>query len=371
MYRVFLIFLTWGSLPLIAWNLENNKLDFAPEWMKNQIENDFSRYANGIPISDVKRSFEIITTAMHGDAAPIAHVQFADGKCLWRLPSKVNALFVEKMKSFSRAIELLHVHSPVPDTEFLLSLDHCCERPLYLHQTCVPIFCVSRSSRNDQVVVIPRAVFQENREAFFEKIRSSQIPWNDRTQKLVWRLLTFDRHDIHYDWRLGPTIPLFYLGAKNSDKLDIGVPENCLRSIHSQYRGVIANDLMKKPHLSPLDYLKYRYLLAFDQRSSPQTLEWQLFSGSVILKASTTGDVFKKVFTEWYSSRLQPHVHFIPVPGDLKDIVDHIDWCVEHDLECQQIAQNAANFARETLTDIQAFTYFKEVLNVYINLCQH
>ena len=364
------IMLVWIAAPLVGWNLGDQEISSASEWVPIQVASELSRYSDGVQLSKVKHSFEAITKAMHGDAAPIAHVHFSNGACTWDLPEKINPIFVKRMHIFGQAIELLHTHDPVPNTEFLLSLDHCCERPLYLHQLEVPIFCVSRSSRNDQVVLIPRGVFQKDREAFFEDIQSAQLPWDDRAQKLVWRLLTFERHDIHYDWRLGPTVPLFYLGDKNPDILDIGVPEKCLRSIHSQYRGAIANDQMKRLDLPPLDYLKYRYLLTFDQRSSPQTLEWQLFSGSVILKAETTGDAFKKVFAEWYSSKLQPYVHFVPIPGELRDIIDHVNWCINHDAECQQIAQNAADFAREMLTDVQVFKYFNQVLKEYTKLCQ-
>ena len=370
MSRIFLIVFFLILTPLIAWNLDQVDIACAPQWMSEQVQNELRRYEGGIRISDVKRSFDTITSAMHGDAAPIAHVKITDGTCSWTLPSKINELFAKKMQSFGRAIELLHTHHPIPDTEFLLSLDHCCERPLYLHQTRVPILCVSRSSRNDQVVLIPRGVYDEKREDFFKSIIQTDIPWSNRAQKLIWRLLTFERYDIHYDWRLGPTVPLFYLGAKNTEKLDVGVPEHCLRHIHSQYRGAIANEKMKRPPTPPSEYLKYRYLLSFDQRSAPKSLEWQLHSGSLILKAETTGDVFKKVFSEWYSSHLQPHVHYVPVPGELRDILDHVNWCIDHDEECQQIARNAANFANEMLTDAQVFKYLNQVLQEYTKLCR-
>jgi hypothetical protein len=58
---------------------------------------------------------------------------------------------------------------------------------------------------------------------------------------------------------------------------------------------------------------------------------------SVILKVASTCAADQM----WYFPMLRPYYDHIPVKSDLSDIVEKIEWCRTHDMECQQIARNA------------------------------
>jgi len=44
---------------------------------------------------------------------------------------------------------------------------------------------------------------------------------------------------------------------------------------------------------------------------------------------------------EFWDSFFEPWVHYIPVEYDLQDIVDKVKWCLDHQVECEQIAARA------------------------------
>ena len=329
-----------------------------PHWMEVQIERQFTRYNQGFCVKDVQSSFDEITSALYGDHAPIAHVRLHGGKCEWALPPEVHSQFKRLIKTFAKSVECLNIPHEV---EFLLCLDECCERPLYLHQTRVPILAVSKSMRNDQVVVIPRRLLKPSYTSIIQKLRENLIPWEQRKGELLWRLLSFQRSDIDYDWRLGPTMPLFYLTKKYRNVLNVGIPRPLVNLIRCKYKGAIMSCDLALPPLEPMDYQQARYLLSFDQRATPMIEEWLLASGSTLLRAQSP-------FESWYTHRLEKDVHFVEIPRDLSSLLDYIAWCEKNPKLCQTIALNAAEFAARELTEERCNSYFLAVIEAYARL---
>ena len=325
-----------------------------PRWMQEQISQQLG--SNSIAIKDIQDSFERINKGFYGEFAPIALVQFEDGSCKWKAPTKCKKVHLNKAKAFASSIEALHSSQPLPEFSLLLSLDACFERPYHLHLSSVPVFSVSKSERNKRVLLFPRGAFEPGHSKKIQQIIVSRKPLSERKEKLLWRLKTFDRPDIEYNWRLSPLTPLLFLGKKNKDHLEFGIPKSCQRFVASKVSGHLRD--MYKPDLSVEETLNYRYQLAFDYRSSPLDLEEQLFSGAVIFRAKTR-------FSEWFTSLLEPHKHYIPIDERCDQIFETMDWCRHNEKEANQIAENAQNFADCHLNKQQMFTYLHYLLCSY------
>ncbi|MBV8061256.1 MAG: hypothetical protein JO126_08115 [Alphaproteobacteria bacterium] len=67
-------------------------------------------------------------------------------------------------------------------------------------------------------------------------------------------------------------------------------------------------------------------------------------------------------FREFYTHLLQPHVHYIPVKGDLSDLEQRVgEVCAQPEL-AQKLAQNAAEFAQRFLSRDCAISHLSDVL---------
>jgi len=71
---------------------------------------------------------------------------------------------------------------------------------------------------------------------------------------------------------------------------------------------------------------------------------------------------------EYYRLLLKPWVHYIPVRGDLGDLIERIDWAREHDGEVLEIARNAQRLAQEILTQQQMTCWSDLLLTRYARL---
>lgn len=107
--------------------------------------------------------------------------------------------------------------------------------------------------------------------------------------------------------------------------------------------------------LSPEQQSKYKYIVNIDGHSSAYRLSLELGMGSVILLVES--DYFL-----WYRKRLKEYVHYVPVKRDLSDLTEKIEWCLGHDKECQEIAQNALEFYRTYLSKSSIFDYIQNTL---------
>ena len=95
------------------------------------------------------------------------------------------------------------------------------------------------------------------------------------------------------------------------------------------------------------DHIKYKYQLLIDGNTCtyPRAI-WQLFSNSVVLKQSSDA-------VQWFYGALRPYEHYLPVNSDMSNLIDVIQWAIDHDDEALAISHRAQEFARDNLTQFR------------------
>jgi hypothetical protein len=108
--------------------------------------------------------------------------------------------------------------------------------------------------------------------------------------------------------------------------------------------------------MTPAEQTGFKYLVSIDGWAGEwDGLYWKLFSGSVVLLVQSD-------WAQWYTDRLEPFVHYVPVSGDLSNLSERIRWCREHDAECRAIAERARSFLDQHVTFERAVRYTAEQL---------
>jgi len=99
---------------------------------------------------------------------------------------------------------------------------------------------------------------------------------------------------------------------------------------------------------------KYKYILTLEGHVAAYRLSYELSSGSVIILADSKWKI-------WYSRFLKPFVHYVPVKNDLSNLIETIEWCRNHDDECQSIVANAQEFYRKYLNADAILDYLQHI----------
>lgn len=116
------------------------------------------------------------------------------------------------------------------------------------------------------------------------------------------------------------------------------------------------DDKYKVGFLSPVQQSEYRYIINIDGHTSAYRLSYEMGMGSCILLVDSK-------YKMWFRDYLVPYKHYIPIKKDLSDLVEKIEWCIDHDDECKIIAQNALEFYTQHLNKDGVLDYLEGLLH--------
>jgi len=102
--------------------------------------------------------------------------------------------------------------------------------------------------------------------------------------------------------------------------------------------------------------LEYKYIVAVAGNSYAGLLKQALLSNSCVLRQDALS-------REWYESKLEQWVHFVPVKFDFSDLFEKIRWAKENDNECGQIARRGREFALEHFSESAVNFYVHTIVN--------
>ncbi|XP_032590679.1 protein O-glucosyltransferase 2-like [Drosophila grimshawi] len=113
----------------------------------------------------------------------------------------------------------------------------------------------------------------------------------------------------------------------------------------------------KVPHISFMDFFKYKYQLNIDGVVAAYRFPYLLAGGSLVFKQDSH-------YYEHFYSKLTPYKHYVPIKRDLSDVIEKIAWAKENDLRVKEIIANARAFVDEHLLPQHIYCYhavlFKE-----------
>jgi len=110
------------------------------------------------------------------------------------------------------------------------------------------------------------------------------------------------------------------------------------RLVNQDYRKMDRIKIPTRDKMTRAEQVTYKYILHIDGHVSAFRLSTEMFMGSCILKVDSD-------FSLWFSDKIKPYVHYVPVNHDLSNLNDIWNWCKDNPDVTRQIAQNAREFA--------------------------
>jgi RNase P/RNase MRP subunit p29 len=101
----------------------------------------------------------------------------------------------------------------------------------------------------------------------------------------------------------------------------------------------------------------YKYILNIDGHVSAFRLSSELGMNSVIL-------LVKSKYYTWFMPMLKEYTHYVPIKDDLSDLIDRIEWCIQNDDKCKDIAKNAYQFFLIHINKKGIFDYMENQLHM-------
>jgi len=121
----------------------------------------------------------------------------------------------------------------------------------------------------------------------------------------------------------------------------------------------ILDELPLVNHMGVIEQSRFKYILHLPGHSCAYRLAYELSMNSVII-------LYPCKYSVWYTSYLQPYVHYVPIlqSEDGKvNIYRTLDWCIANEQKCEEIASNARKFYDEYLGCDGIFRYWSGLLH--------
>lgn len=200
---------------------------------------------------------------------------------------------------------------------------------------------VSFSSADPQAILIPDPDFFATRghASFRRETALHPRPWMDRDDTVLWRGSTTGI-GLVADEDMTSTNPaliqrvrmcLILRGVRGVDAKMAGMAQSPdpARDKHRLVMSAVYGQ-----RLNPTLWLDRKFAIDIDGNTNAwSNLFQRLLLGCCVIKvASPFG------YRQWYYGDLVPWRHYVPVEADMSDLIEKIDWCRSHQVECEAIA---------------------------------
>lgn len=218
-------------------------------------------------------------------------------------------------------------------------------------------FAISKTLAHADVLGVPT-------ERFTDAATVTPVPWEEKQgERLLWRgANTGIWHKARNHWRgthrlrllaltnaadgvarvLGPAVrgtvgdatadaPLADLNAQHVDVAFVGEPIQC-DAADGSCAEIKANYAFRD-RVTPADLDRAKYLIDVDGNAWSARFQRLMLSGSLLLKST--------VMPEWFSDRIQPWLHYVPLKVDYADLYDSLVFFKGNDALAREIAENA------------------------------
>lgn len=216
-----------------------------------------------------------------------------------------------------------------------------------------PVITYNRRAGVKDVVLMPLVNYHNVQSQNYPLAGSDPLDWDSKKDRLVWRgrvsgltadrtpASQFERHVLQgTDESAIPHLEEFHRykivrAAKGLEGADV------LFSCPLEFAGKIPSTFMWMygPDLSPKEQCESKYILCLEGNDIGSSMGWTLASNSVALMPIPTWDAI-------WTYGLEPWRHFVPIEADGSDLEEKYHWCLEHSLECKEIAGESRRFAQ-------------------------
>jgi hypothetical protein len=197
---------------------------------------------------------------------------------------------------------------------------------------------------------------------FLGQLDPARVPWDDKTDTVVWRGGPGNRGRLGKHGRGGlirllPLLRRFKTGKLSADETEralLTMPR--YRFVHNHITDprfdigftnsdgfILAEepfiDRLERPRIARTDFQRHKYIAVLPGSDVGSSFYWTMNSGSV-------GLVVDCDFETFATHHFKPWEHFVPIRPDQRDIDAQLAWCVDNQDACRLMTERAAEMCK-------------------------
>lgn len=319
-----------------------------PSWMEEQIDSDLSYFQD-----KTLSCLELDTFyRQQGERLQLAKFTIHQNTLTVERDFLLDSMNGERVERYKNAICKLCKTVGLPDTILLISTQDGLNE-----KGAMPVFAMCKMD-SDRIILLPdyESLAEKYQVLRGDDITKKVVAWEQKKSQLVWRGSTAQL------WTKLTEKHLSLLTRLKLCELSVLYPD----LIDAKYT-IFAQGGENIPYLRLFQgerytfeqQMKYKYHILIDGNTCAySTSGWKHFSNSLIFKPDSR-------WVQWYYAAMEPYVHYIPVNKNLDDLVESLQWALQHDEQAKAIAQNCRDFALTHMTLTHDLVYLYYVIMKY------
>lgn len=289
------------------------------DWMDVAIEENFAHYANGISKESIDRSEQ--------GAKRICRIKIID--------NRVHLVSGRETAGYTMCQKLAAKYT-LPDIDFLYHTHDVVKR---FFPGRAPVLCSSKKKSVWQAIPFCEWYQRQGWHRYVKSINKAGInPWDDRPGTLSWRGSPNNSQ----------RMLLVLLGLEHPNLI------NAKFAAKSKKVKARIDPMHLSERISYTSLMQNKFQIDIDGIGTTYWgLMWKLYSNSLVFQPDSK-------LTRWCYPALKPGVHFVRTTANHSDLIEKIEYYLEHDDEAQEIAENGRYIAEELFANdnaIEAFCY--------------
>lgn len=166
------------------------------------------------------------------------------------------------------------------------------------------------------------------------------LPWQEKIPKAFWRGRDSSRE----------RLKLVDIARSHPDLFNVSLTNFFFFRDEEEKYGP------KEKHISFFKFFDYKYQINLDGTVAAYRFPYLLAGDSLVFKQES-------MYYEFFYNDVKPWIHYVPFKQDLSDLVDQIQWAIQHEDEAQKIVQRARQYAKNNLLPQHIFCYHAVLFN--------
>ncbi len=330
----------------ISKKILNEKLKNFSPWMERQINSEFRNIQNDENAID--QTIENLKNQNLLKKAQLIKVKIKNNKIKYQ--NFLHIKFHPRFVRFNNFLQKAKKFVKFPDVEFLYSFADSLDYSKILKCLKTSVFCISKKQNNYKIILFPHIEWMEKNDLLLDNLSKAAVHlrWEEKKSLAFWRGTTTGYLDLEKNERF----KIVKLASHYPHLIDASFSN--ISQITEKNKNYLLENFELKDEASPIEQIRYKYLLAIDGNAFSGSFFWQLFSNSVVLKN-------KSDYLEWYYSGIASDKHYLEFDSE-KDLIAKINWLKDNDKKAKKISENAKQFAIENLTNEAILAYIFRLL---------
>lgn len=325
------------------------------DWAVEQIDSELSIFKDKkLTKADIDDEFNSLSK---NPSNSIMRFQIIDGRIYSSQSKDADPHLVKAYRNFHKFFaSLIEDYDFKENVDFIISRNGRLENITSLKVPVIVPFKSKNQPSSKYTILAPDHYVVSEWDRLYDDIiiANDKYAWDRKIERAFWRGKSSAIDLTDQDWSGIPRVKLVELSTNNPSLIDAKFTK------FVQNKGDGLGDISSKfpiaMAVSQADHVKHKMQIYVEGGISSVSADlWRLLSNTITIRQKSD-DI------RWFDAILKEGEHYITASYYMSDLLERVNWVLDHDAEAKKIAYSSTDLIKKEITPNHLYLYWKHIL---------